>query len=38
MEHSCSKYHGRGETILKPVTKITNHIDGLLGKMSLKRF
>ena len=28
MEHTCSELLGRGEIILKPATKITNHIDG----------
>ena len=32
MEHTCSECLRRGEIILRPVTKITNHIDGSLGK------
>ena len=28
MEHTGSEWLGRGEIILKPATKITNHIDG----------
>ena len=32
MEHTCSECLRRGEIILRPATKITNHIDGSLGK------
>ena len=32
MEHTCSECLRRGEIILRPATKIKNHIDGSLGK------
>ena len=35
MEHACSKCLGRGEIILRPAIKITNHINGSL-KSSIK--
>ena len=34
MEHTYTECFGRGEIILRPVTKFTNHIDGSLGKRS----
>ena len=37
MDHTCSECLGRGETILRPATKITNDIDGSLGKTLLRR-
>ena len=36
MEHTCSEFLGRGDTILRPPIKITYHINGSLGKSYLK--
>ena len=38
MEHTCSEYLGRVEIILRPVTKITNHIDVFWGKSYLEGY
>ena len=38
MKHTCSECLGRGEIILRPVTKITNHIDVSWGKRYLEGY